>query len=409
MGMPLFRAWLGDRRANTAMLFALSLPVLVGVVGLGVETGYWYYEQRELQTAADIAAVAGAVEKRNGSDSTAIYNAALTEAIEHGFALAEGTIDVNDPPSTGAYQDQSSVEVLLTMPTTRFFSQIFATDQVTMNARGVATSEAAGEACVLALDTAASGALTFTGNALTLLNGCTAVSNSLSDNSLIVTGSAEVTAACAMAAGGVSVDDGLTVTDCPEAQDHAASVPDPYDDLAEPPVSGSCLTMPSGNGAATLSPGRYCGGGTLKGDKTLSSGVYVIDGGDFKINSGANIAGTGVTFFFTGNATSDFNGNATINFSAQTSGGYKGMLFWGDDANSSGTSKFNGNASSKFTGAMYFPKQDVEFLGNFSGNNGCMRIVANTIKFTGSSTMNTDCTAEGLSSIPIPGRVVLVE
>jgi uncharacterized membrane protein len=31
-----------------------------------VETGYWYFKQRELQTAADVAAIAGAVEKRSG-------------------------------------------------------------------------------------------------------------------------------------------------------------------------------------------------------------------------------------------------------------------------------------------------------------------------------------------------------
>lgn len=408
MRAKLLRAWLNDRRANTAMLFALSLPVVVGTAGLGVETGYWYYEQRELQTAADVAAVAGAVEKRGGGSESEIYSAAVTEAVAHSFVMSEGTIDVNAPPSSGSYQNASSVEVILTMPTTRFFSMIFATDEVTMNARGVATSTSAGDACILALDPAASGALTFTGNALTLLNGCTAFSDSLSDDSLIVNGSADVTAACAMAAGGVSADDGLVVTDCPEAQSHMPSVADPYDNIAEPPVSGGCLTMPSGMGAATLSPGHYCSGGTLKGNKTLSAGVYVIDG-DFKINSGANVTGTGVTLFFKNNATADFNGNATINLSAPTSGSYKGMLFWGDDANTSGTSKFNGTASSKFTGALYFPGQNVEFLGNFSGNNGCMRVVAKTIKFTGSSSMNTNCAAAGLDSIPVPGNVSLVE
>jgi len=61
------------------------------------------------------------------------------------------------------------------------------------------------------------------------------------------------------------------------------------------------------------------------------------------------------------------------------------------------------------TGALYFPSQQVEFLGNFSGNNGCMRIVARTIDFTGSSTLNSDCTAAGINGMPLPGKVSLVE
>lgn len=407
MRMSSIRAFLRDRKGNTALLFSLSLPLMIGTVGLGVETGYWYFKQRELQTAADVAAIAGAVEKRSGGSDAAATTAATTEAVEHGFE--PGTIDVNTPPDSGDYQDENSVEVLLTMPTTRFFSKLFSNEEVTLHARGVATFETGGEACILALDPEASGAVTFTGNALTLINGCNVMSNSLNDSSLIVTGSADVTVPCALASGGVSVDDGLTLTDCPEAQSNVPPAADPFANLPEPPVTGPCLSLPSGNGAATLSPGRYCSGGPLKGNKTFNPGVYVIDGANFRINASANVTGSGVTFFMTNDATADFNGNATITLSAPTTGTYKGVLFYGDRDNNDTSNKFNGTASSKLTGAMYFPAQPVEFLGNFSGQNGCLRIVALTIKFTGSSNMNADCTAYGIGSMPLPGRVSLVE
>lgn len=407
--IPLCGRFLADTRASTALLFSLSLPVLVGTAGLGVETGYWYFKQRELQTAADVAAIAGAVEKRAGNTSTAIDAAATTEAIEHGFEKGVGTIDVNDPPSSGAYQNARSVEVLLTMPATRFFSKIFSDETVTLKARGVARYEDGGQACILALDPDASGAVTFTGNAVSLINGCNVMSNSLSDTSLIVTGSADITMPCALAAGSVSVDEGLTLTDCPEPQQNVPPAADPFKDLPEPDLTGPCLTMPSGNGAETLSPGRYCGGGSLKGDKTLSPGVYVIDGGDFKINASANVVGEGVTFYFTDDATADFNGTASVELSAPTSGTYKGVLMYGARNNSNTTSKFNGTADSKMTGALYFPSQSVSFSGNFSGENGCMRLVARTIDFTGSADFNSDCTAEGLIDMPLPGRVSLVE
>lgn len=401
--------FLASRSGNTALLFGLSLPVVIGMAGLGVETGYWYFKQRELQAAADVAAVAGAVEKRGGGEISLITSTAQAEAVEHGFVVAEGTIDVNAPPASGSHQDNRSVEVLLTMPATRFFSKIFSGEEVTLNARGVARYEDGGQACILALHPEESGAVTFTGNAVTLIDGCNVMSNSLSNSSLIVSGSADVTVPCALAAGGVSVDEGLTLTDCPEAQSNVPPAVDPFKDLPEPDVTGPCLALPNGNGSETLSPGRYCSGGPLKGNKTFLPGTYVIDGADFRINAGANVTGEDVTFFMTDDATADFNGAANIQLSAPTSGTYKGVLFYGDRDNSSTSNKFNGTASSQLTGALYFPSQDVEFLGNFSGENGCMRIVASTIKVTGSTDMSADCSGYGLNDMPLPGRVSLVE
>lgn len=412
MRLSFIRRWLADRKANTAIIFTLSLPVLVGGVGLGVESGYWYFKHRELQTAADVAAIAGAVEKRSGGGTTAIGAAALTEAVEHGYVNGVGTIDVNDPPSSGPYNtDEKAVEVLLTMPATRFFSKVISDTEVTLSVRGVARYDFDGEACILALDPEAAGAVTFTGNALTLINGCNVMSNSLANNSLIVNGSADVTMPCAMAAGGVSVDEGLTLTDpdCSEPQENMTPAADPFADVEEPEVTGPCLSLPGGVGAMTLSPGRYCDGGPLKGDKTFLPGVYVFDGVDFAANATANISGSGVTFFMTNDATADINGSAHVDLSAPTSGAYKGLLFFGDRDNSYNQNKFNGNATSSLTGALYFPAQDVEYLGNFSGDNGCLRVVAATVKFTGSSSMNADCTAYGLDEMPLPGRVTLVE
>lgn len=396
-----------DRNANTAIIFAMSLPIVVGTAGLGVETGYWYFKQRELQTAADVAAIAGAVEKRSGKAYAQIAAAATAEATEHGYVA--GTIVVNTPPTSGSHINTNSVEVLLTTPATRFFSQIYSDSQVTLHARGVATANTGGQACILALDPTASGAVTFTGNNLTLINGCNVMSNSLSNSALVVSGSADVTVPCVLSAGGVSVDDGLNLTDCSEPQSNVPPANDPFAGLPQPPVSGPCLTLPSTSTAATLSPGRYCGGGNLRGVKTFLPGVYVMDGGTFRMNATANVSGSGVTFFMANDATTDWNGSAQVSLSAPTSGTYKGVLFFGDPDNNYNSNKFNGNASSSLTGALYFPAQDVEFLGNFSGTNGCMRVVSRTVKFTGSLNMNADCTAYGLNSMPLPGRVSLVE
>jgi hypothetical protein len=61
------------------------------------------------------------------------------------------------------------------------------------------------------------------------------------------------------------------------------------------------------------------------------------------------------------------------------------------------------------TGAIYFPSQEVDLLGNFSGAGGCMQIVADTIYYTGSSTFRDDCSATGMKTINVAGSVRLVE
>jgi hypothetical protein len=70
---------------------------------------------------------------------------------------------------------------------------------------------------------------------------------------------------------------------------------------------------------------------------------------------------------------------------------------------------FNGTADSNFTGALYFPTQEVTHNGNFSGENGCLRVVARSIDLRGNSGFGTDCTGTGLDVIEVPGAVRLIE
>src|SRR5258707_7062632 len=76
---------LGGRKANVAIIFGLSLPLVVGGAGLGVETSYWYFKDLQLQAAADVAAYAAAIEKRSGSNSTVVAATATSTAVSNGF------------------------------------------------------------------------------------------------------------------------------------------------------------------------------------------------------------------------------------------------------------------------------------------------------------------------------------
>ena len=42
-----------DTSGGAAIILALTLPIVIGGLGLGVEVGLWYQTERRLQTAAD--------------------------------------------------------------------------------------------------------------------------------------------------------------------------------------------------------------------------------------------------------------------------------------------------------------------------------------------------------------------
>jgi hypothetical protein len=158
-----------------------------------------------------------------------------------------------------------------------------------------------------------------------------------------------------------------------------------------------------------LTAGRYCGGLNLSGTKTLGPGVYIVDGGTLKINANALVSGSGVTFFLTDNAIVSINGNATVNLSAPASGVYSGILFFGARENTSAVNSFNGTAGSSMTGTIYFPTQEVDYLGNFSGANGCTHVIADIVQWTGSTTVGVDCSAYGMADLQVAKPVQLVE
>src|SRR5438105_15411777 len=85
--------------ANVATIFALTLPIVLGAAGFGVETSYWYYNSLRLQATADAAAYAGALEKISGSDTPTIGAAATQSAATNG--LGSGTIVVNTRAASG--------------------------------------------------------------------------------------------------------------------------------------------------------------------------------------------------------------------------------------------------------------------------------------------------------------------
>jgi hypothetical protein len=414
-----------DASGNAAVLVGVLLPVMIGGMGLGAETGYWFLERRELQHAVDASVHAAAVRRRSGDDEDAMRVAALDVAEKAGFSEAHGSLDLHWPALTGpSAGDPTTVEVVLSRTVPRIFSAIFSDEPVTMHARAVARVTLGSDACVLALAPAVPGALRVASSASVELE-CDAASDSMEPDSFTVEGNGALSAHCASTVGGADINEQVTLAECETVREYAAVVPDPYRDVAEPSVPSTCNSnnrnLGNPNTTTTVSPSsaivsgmpvyRFCNGLALKGTVTFNPGLYIISGGDLEANAGAVINGTGVTFYIANPNKVQLNGHAELHLEAPTSGELSGILFFASRNASSLVHRVNGTSGSILQGAIYAPTTSVDYTGDSStgGGGGCTQIIAYTVSFSGNSGLASSCEDAGTRDMKVNESVLLTE
>lgn len=181
---------------------AIMAPVFIGVAGLSVETGYWYFLQEKAQTAADVSAYAGALSLRNGDGEHSARHAARIEAAVLGYNYTTSYVAANTPPQAGAFINPQAMEVVIKYSPPRFFSAIFNQGSPVHSVRSVAAFAQPGKACILALHHDAPAAMSLGGSSTVTVTGCELMSNSVASNAFTVGGSVNVVADCINAVGG---------------------------------------------------------------------------------------------------------------------------------------------------------------------------------------------------------------
>jgi Flp pilus assembly protein TadG len=422
-----------DQSGGVAMMYAAVLPGLIGLAGLGVETGYWYFDKRELQTQADAAALGGAWELAWNRTSH-VEPSATNEAMRNGFPdSALTTITVNDPPTSGALAGNTkAVEVILTQDYDPLFSGMFRTDDITIAARAVASLIQSGQACILALNGTVSDAAENTGNTTINAPDCTIAANSTAEDAISFSGNSNITFEGAWTTGGIETGTSTNVTLTDGARTHMWPIDDPYADLDDT-APGGCMPTISIQHSGTTTV-------TNSGDRTVCNNIHVTNGetvdfqpgtywmkGSSLIAEGGTITcstcelgGEGVTFIFTtpsnGNVnqigTVTINGNATVQLNAPGSGDYKGVLFYQDPDTPTDTNKtanLNGGADTILNGAIYFPNNEVQWAGNNTLAATCTLIIADTVTFSGNAGISiSDCASQGVD-VAFTLKVALVE
>src|SRR6516165_3129159 len=146
------RAW-RDERGVSAVVIALGATALIGVAGLGVETGMWYSIKRQNQSAADAAAISAAYEVLAGNtDITNNLTPAPTRAAaQNGYTGATPVVTYRYSDSIVSLAD-NAVAVKLETPQTTLLAGLFL-PSVTIETKAVARVFPAAPGCILTLGT----------------------------------------------------------------------------------------------------------------------------------------------------------------------------------------------------------------------------------------------------------------
>lgn len=415
-----------DESGLTAVMAALTAPLLLGLAALGAEGSYAYFKHASMQSVADMAALSAVSAMKAGGGKSGAILEATSVAAQMGYVTSPddtGTmkVEVNIPPVEGPQKgNASATEVILTLSQEPMLTRVFRDERYTIRARTVGIVPGIG-GCMLALDATANGAISAGGTTVTTLNNCSVYSNSSSSQSINTNGGGSITAAEFNVVGSTA-GSGLYGPNSspPVIKTSSQAMIDPYKSIPSPAsASGYCPNTNPGmvNSDATLSPGYYCSGLSLKkGVITLKPGVYVIVGGSFQVGSGVTLKGEGVTiitamynyYIYTMSISS----GANVTLSAPTSGPYAGVALFADrsiPASAKINNSIQGGSTQNITGAIYMPTSDLTYAGGATANNGCTQLIAKTITINGNSTLSANCEGSGTAFIGTQSATVLTD
>lgn len=408
-----------DRRGATAAIFAIAMPVLVGMGALAIDVGIWNVQKRQAQGAADQAAFSAAVAAKAGNTSA---NAEMNaRAITAGMGFVHGengvAVTVTNPPAAGQFAGKSGYwEVTVTEPQATWLAGYLLGGEANVRARAVAGGSAGGNACIIALSSSGN-ALSFGNNTEILNPNCAIYSNSTSQTSLYCgtsngAGAPDIYAATYVA--------GNAATNCEFSPGRDArlhinqpAVADPYADVTTSLPPSCSVTAPvTGGTVGPATPGgtmRLCGGINIaKGTLTLQRGTYYVDSIFTSVSSGAILDATaGVTLILSSGVEIKPGNGTTLNIEAPATGPFAGIAMMSRATSPTKHLVDANNLNFNIMGALYFPNQDLDLKNNFDTTK-CAQLVARTIAIKNNANMFHDCPGTGIRS-PGNSSIALME
>jgi hypothetical protein len=444
-----------SRKGAVAILVAVMLVVLVGMLALVLDGGLLQDDRRGAQAAADAAALAAATELfKNYTQITsntavpvwdpngAAAAAAQTSAATNGFPNdnTNSTVDVHIPPISGPFAGQKGcAEVVVTFYQKRYFSTIWGSRVIPVRARAVARARYGGTgAGIVILDPTADHALDATGG-----GSSTVESVNVTGGGTVYVDSNYITAARtsgggSMTAGAFKIVGGYTGNAFnPTPVTGANYVPDPLAYLPVPPVPSNNGTYTSTSTATgtttwTLTPGKWGTNGTpwpkfgngdiiqfTQQDSWGNGGIYYIDGGGLNITNnkslqmvplpGSDPATTGGIMIYNAPASTassegiSIGGSGVSTLNGLKQGPYAGILFFQDRTSPVPMSITGSN--SDLEGTFYAANALLKITGQGVATIGS-QYISRQLSISGNGTININYTDPGTARLR---EVMLVE
>jgi len=343
------------RDGNVAILFGLTLPILVGLAGLGIDSAAIHSQRTRMQSVADSTALAVGKEMNllvEDLDPLKESGLARAETLLREVGLAERPHEVEITLD----QEKAASRVEISMQTETFLpAEIWGENPIVVSA--VANILGTTKLCVLSLEPKSKRALELDKLARVTAPDCFVQANSKNSEGLSARSLSFLISSTACTAGGYEGDASLFMpvpeTDCPLLEDPL--------EMREAPVVGGCdFDGVKIDADQSIAPGHYCGGLTISKEAEViaDAGTYIISGGPLEVKDSASLVGDDVAFYFADDgATFDFKNNAIVELSGPTEGPLAGILFYENPSAKKGRKfKISSNSVRKLIGTIYLPR-----------------------------------------------------
>lgn len=393
-----------DRRGNVAMIVAAVFPLLIGAAGLAVDGIEWTMQKRDLQGAADAAAVAG-VYSLIGSDD--MDNAVSRSLVQAGVPNNASIQAIQG--SAGYEKDPFAVAVKVAVPAQMTFTRMFLKKPPVITAEATASVVKNGHYCAFALgDMDDEPGIVIRANSEVEAD-CGVTTNATSRDALQSEGSSTIKALALRAYGSFKNWGAIKKSG---VREHSLMQEDPLADTDPPQVPNTgCpdFTVNEGSKETTIEPGCYANM-VLNGNVRLQNGEYILNRGQFIVGPAAHVECDACTIFLTSEEAATVPGSigkvkisseATVKMSATREGPNAGILFYQDRHATSDLpgeeNRLGGNSFSKLDGLIYFPSETIYVDGNMHPDVQCSRFIARRLVFAGQVYIGEKC--DGLDKV----------
>jgi Flp pilus assembly protein TadG len=391
-----------DERGNVLALAAIGLPLFLGCAALAVDTAQWVFAKRELQAAADSAAIAGVYGLIQKDDMEGAVDRSVSSNPELDPRRA---VTAEQSPDTFK-DDPFAVRVRIASPTKMTFASAFLGRAPVIAVEATATVVENGDYCAFAIGSGEENGLKIEPSSNVEMD-CGLAANSSSSKAIQADGSADIQADRIVAFGGIDAE-GIKSS---RVRSYSVRQKDPLAERDPPliPNTGCPNVTVNADAAATnggrvvLQPGCY-GNILIDGPVFLSDGEYILNRGNLVIGPTAEVTCKACTIFLTSEqAATDpwsvgkvqIDHHAKVKLAAPIQGPNAGILIFQDRRSAGARDEteniIGGNSFSELKGLLYFPSETLRVDATNTPDIQCSRFIGRRLIFQGRVLIASGC------------------